>query len=313
MKVTLDLKQLQNEGKITQSELARLASLGREDTGSLLVNLMIGFSVMAVAGGIFLLVPSAVIIMALGAVLMAVGLALVMRGSATWSLVANICILVATLLIAAAIMLLAALSKHHLPFYAASLMVAALLAVCSIPARSGLLASLAVLALFAALGGVAAYTTGYYELMVTQPLLTVLLFSLLALGAHLTSRKLAWTWSRLLVIVARTALLLVNLGFWVGSLWGDALNWLPGATVRIPGGVFALTWAAGLIAVGVWAGRTDRRWVLNLAAVFAGIHFYTQWFDRLGATPGTVLMAGLVLLGFATFLWRVNSGRHAVR
>ena len=92
-----------------------------------------------------------------------------------------------------------------------------------------------------------------------------------------------WEWARLLAVVARTSMFLVNLGFWVGSLWGDDLDWLhrpergpPGRGVR-----------AGLGGGAWWAracgpGRTDRRWVLNLVTVFAGIHFYTQWFEHLG-------------------------------
>jgi iron complex transport system permease protein len=31
--------------------------------------------------------------------------------------------------------------------------------------------------------------------------------------------------------------------------------------------------------------QVNRRWLVNLVALFAGIHFYTQWFERLGATP----------------------------
>ena len=61
-----------------------------------------------------------------------------------------------------------------------------------------------------------------------------------------------------------------------------------------------------LLAAAVWAARANRRWVLNLAATFGGIHFYTQWFERLGADPLTVLAAGLLTLGFATLLWRLN-------
>ena len=45
--------------------------------------------------------------------------------------------------------------------------------------------------------------------------------------------------------------------------------------------------------------------------VFAGIHFYTQWFEHLGATPGSVLLAGVLLLGLAVLLWRLNRGPRA--
>jgi len=40
------------------------------------------------------------------------------------------------------------------------------------------------------------------------------------------------------------------------------------------------------------------RWVLNTVATFGGIHFYIQWVEYLGASSGSVLIAGLLALGF---------------
>lgn len=318
MKVTLDLTRLLNEGAIAPAEYERLARLGRADTGTLLVNVLLGFGVVAVAAGCLLLVPDAGAGAVLGGVLMAAGLGLSVRGPAGWAVVANVCILVAALLLGAGSVLLSqgvtAFGESGppvMPFPAACLLVAALFAVCATLARSGLLAALTVLVLFTVLGSSSSYGHAFYELQVRQPLATVAAFSALALAAHAASRRVAWEWQRLLVVVARTSLFLVNLGFWVGSLWGDDLDWLHRPDAGIPDVAFALAWAAGLVGVVVWAGRTDRRWVLNLVTVFAGIHFYTQWFEHLGATPATVLLAGLAMLGFAVFLWRVNGRRAA--
>ncbi len=142
-------------------------------------------------------------------------------------------------------------SVPAMPFYAACLLVAALFALCAIPARSGLLAALTVLVLFTVLGSSSSYGHVFYELQVRQPLATVVAFSALALAAHAASRVVAWEWARLLTIVARTSLLLVNLGFWVGSLWGDDLDWLPRSNVVVPDVAFALAWAASLVGAGV--------------------------------------------------------------
>lgn len=313
MRVTLDLTKLLNEGAITPVEQERLAGLGRADTGTLLINVLLGFGVVAVAAGCLLLLPDTLLGVLLGGALMATGLALSIRGPAAWAVVANICILVAALLLGVGIVMLSQgvtgfghMGRQVMPSWTAYLLVVALFAACAVPARSGLLASLAVLVLFAVLGSSSSYSHAFYELEVRQPVATVAAFSGLALATYVASRAVAWEWARLLTIVARTSLFLVNLGFWVGSLWGDDLDWLHRPDAGIPAVAFALTWAAGLVGVGVWAGRTDRRWVLNLVTVFAGIHFYTQWFEHLGATPGTVLLAGLAMLGFALFLWRVN-------
>jgi len=41
-------------------------------------------------------------------------------------------------------------------------------------------------------------------------------------------------------------------------------------------------------------------------AVFGAIHFYTQYFERLGASPGSILFAGLAALGIAFAIFRYN-------
>ena len=97
---------------------------------------------------------------------------------------------------------------------------------------------------------------------------------------------------------------LVNFGFWVGSLWGDRTK---AGEVVIADWVFAGLWAIALLAAGIWGWRSSRRWLVNVVAVFGGIDFYTQWFERLGASAQTVLIAGLLALGFAVGLRVLNA------
>ncbi len=314
MKVTLDLSRLLRDGAITAEEHDRLAGLGRRDTGLLLVNVLVGFGVFAVAAGAVALVPSPMTGVVLGGLLMAAGLGL-LAARPEWSILANICILVAALMLGAGIILLGqgvglrdgkAPSAPPLSFDAACLLVAALFAGSAALARSSLLAALTVLVLFVVLGSSSAYEHAFYALRVRQPLATVAAFSGLAFAAHVASLRLVGDWERLAIVVARTAVFLVNLGFWVGSLWGDALDWLAVPHADVPPAAFSAAWAAALLGVALWAGRGNRRWVLNLVAVFGGIHFYTQWFEHLGATPGSVLLAGVLLLGLAVLLWQLN-------
>ena len=326
MKVTLDLSKLLRDGVITPQEHDRLALLGRRETGLLLVNVLIGFGVLAVALGAVAMVPNPLTGVVLGGVLMATGIGLVLSRRAEWTILANICILVAALMLGAGIILLSqgvlrfsddgAGHEPSMSFNAACLLVAALFAAAAALARSSLLAVLTVLLLFTVLGSSSAYSHAFYELEVRQPLAAVVAFSILALAAHAVSRAVPGAWERLAAAVARTAVFLVNLAFWVGSLWGDELDWLavPHGS-GVPPAAFAVTWAAALLATAVWAGRGNRRWVLNLVAVFAGIHFYTAWFEHLGATPGSVLAAGVLVLAFAVLLWRLNrslAGSHGI-
>jgi len=48
---------------------------------------------------------------------------------------------------------------------------------------------------------------------------------------------------------------------------------------------------------------------VNTVAVFGAIHFYAQWFERLGASPGSVLTAGLLALILAIGLRALNTER----
>jgi hypothetical protein len=47
------------------------------------------------------------------------------------------------------------------------------------------------------------------------------------------------------------------------------------------------------------------------AATFGGIHFYTQWFERLRATPKMVIAAGVIAVAIAFALWRYNQRQSA--
>jgi hypothetical protein len=149
-------------------------------------------------------------------------------------------------------------------------------------------------------------------LILSEPAITIVAFSLLAAAAYIVSQQVTPAYERLALVFARVSLLLVNFGFWVGSLWGD----YPGESRRaaawpIPDYVFVVGWAVLLVAAGIWGTCVNRRWVVNTAATFGAIHFYTQWFERLGAQPWAIIVAGLTVVAMAVVLWRYNAGRSA--
>jgi len=310
MKITLDLSKLVEEGKLTPAEAERLKGLAAHDTGSLGINILLGFGIVAVSAGIVALVPTPLAGAAVGAAMFALGLALTLTRAEQWSLLAQICVVIGALIAAAGAVALGEGSLASLIGVTAALAFAALLA------RSSLLTAAAVLLLAACLGARSGYWHATYSVTIYEPALTVALFSLVALAAYLISKRLAADYERLALTAARTAVFLVNFGFWIGSLWGDRLRLLrsfgsdaatsAATTVMIPSWVFGVVWAIALIGVGVWGAMVNRRWVVNVAAVFAAIHFYTQWFERLGATPLAILLGGLILLGVAIGLWSFN-------
>jgi hypothetical protein len=306
MKVTLDLTKLLEEGKITREDHDRLARLGGAATGSLAFNILLGFGVIAVSAGAVALIPNAMTGIVLGAIVLGAGLFLYGGRWHQWEVLAHICTLIGALGLAGGVVI--ETNASVLAFVAITIGFAAT----GIIARSGLLIALAVLALSCSLGARTGYEHATYFLGIEEPTLTIVVFSIVALGTYFLSRILPHAYERLAIMAARVSILLVNFGFWIGSLWGDTSERL---RIVIPETVFIVAWAVGLIAIGIWAARENRRWVLNIAAAFGAIHFYTQWFERLGVNPIVVLLAGILALGFAIGLWHFNrtlfdSGRH---
>jgi len=314
MKITLDLSKLVEEGKISPAEAERLRPLAAHDTYALAINILVGFGVVAVSAGALALMPTVLTVIVLGLVLAAIGLAFTLRGEEQWSLLAQICLVIGALLFCGGVY---ALGEGSL---AAMLFVTAALAGTAIVARSGLLMVAAVLALAACLGARGGYWDAAYTLTIYEPLVTIVLFGLLALGAYYLSKSLAADAERLALIAARTSVFMVNFGFWIGSLWGDhsllirsllqrdpnVLTDFSNRPELIPPLPFVIGWAVVLIGAGIWAVRDNRRWVVNIVAVFGAIHFYTQWFERLGLEPLSVLVGGLPMLAFALGLWSFN-------
>ena len=143
------------------------------------------------------------------------------------------------------------------------------------------------------------------------------------------SHHVGQTYEQLAITFARVSLILVNFGFWIGFLWGDypGESWAQGegyrlwsnreawraAHLHVPETAFIITWAIVIVVVGAWAARNNRRWVVTTAAVFGAIELYTQWFERLGAEPWAIIVAGLTIVAFSIALWRYNltGGRPA--
>lgn len=306
MKVTLDIDKLLRDGRITSAEYAKLKGFAAAETGSLALNILLGFGVVATAGGTLALLQSAQSSIVLGALLAGGGVVLHNHSPRVWGVLSTILLLVGALLAGGGIIAL----THGRP--SGFLIVTILLLLAGIAARSGLLVACGTLALSPTVGAATGYGHATYTLVIQQPALTVVLFSLISWAAYRLSLKLEPEFQRLAIISARTSLFLVNFGFWVGSLWGDspgraAERWARmGGGQTVPDWAFGVSWAVALLATGVWAARENRRWVVNLVAVFGAIHFYTQYFERLGASPGSILAAGLGAIAIAMALVRYN-------
>jgi hypothetical protein len=291
MKVLLDLDRLLADGEISAEQHARLRERAAGDTAALGYGLLAGFGVVAVAAATIALVPSAVTALLLGLGIAGLGLLVHAVAGKRWRLLAELWIVMGALLAAGGLVL--ADDGSAAAFGGSALLLGGLGAI----VRSHLLTVLAVLALASALGARGAYFHASYLLGIEAPTLTALLFAVFALIAFRLHLRLPAASSGLALTAARTGVFLVNFALWVGSLFGD--HFQIGATVTVPALGFVVVWALALLGAGAWGWHTGRRWLVNLCAVFGAIHFLTQWFERLGAAPWSVLVAGLLVLGFA--------------
>ncbi|HLX28201.1 MAG TPA: hypothetical protein VKV24_06925 [Casimicrobiaceae bacterium] len=304
MKVTLDLDVLLARGDIDRGEYDKLRSLSQSATATLAFNIVVAFGMIAIASATFALMPTTATAIALGIGVCAAGLALVMRHDEPWRLLAVICVVAGALLAGGGMVKLGEGS------IASFLLVAMLFAAVSVTTRSAVMAVLAVLALSSCLGARTGYLHAVYFLGIEAPLLTIVVFAALAALLQWGTSRMPLDYRGIATAAARASVFLVNFGFWIGSLWGDraiaarvsdhaSIGAIP---MLLRPGALALAWAIALVAAGVWAFRHDRRWLVTVVAVFGAIDLYTQWFERLGASPASVLTGGLFALAFALAL-----------
>lgn len=313
--IRLDLAALLAARQVTPEEAARLTALALPDQrGSLAINLLLIFGAIAVAAAAIALVPNAPtgLLLALGALAGAEALRRLLRGE-SFALLAAALALMGTLGLAGWV----AWEFREMPATRPALLITALLTAGALWYRSAFLAALAVVALGAVFGSGTGYWHASYALFVEQPTLTIAVFGLLAAGLYRLRRHVPESGAPLATVAARTALILVHLAFWVGSLWGD---WLGGAQwpyedaarpgLHLAPWVFAAAWAAASLALIL---ATRRGGFLSVSAiVFLAIHGYTQYFETFGAEPFSLLIAGLVLVGLAIGAARHLRSRRAV-
>lgn len=305
MKIVLDLTKLVAEGRLTAAQAQELEALARPATGLLAINVLMAFGVFAIAGGVMLLLPTLVTAIALGVMLAGAGLAISYSAGAQWSLLGTAVTMEGALIASAGI--IAQCDARWFGFA----IVAVLLMALAVAIRSALLSALTVLVIAGLLGSSTGYDFATYSLEIKEPTVTIVVFSLLALAAYLVSLRIPGGYEPLAISFSRLCLVMVNFGFWIGSLWGDD----PGHSWRshdamhdvIPDYVFVIGWAVALVGVGTWAARANRRFVVNMVATFGAIHFYTQWFERLGAEPLSITLAGVLMVAVAVALWRYNT------
>ena len=308
MKILVDVDALERDGRITPEVAAELRSGAARDVGSTAISFVLGFGAVSVAAGLLALTQSLHLGAVLGAAFAGGGWAAARALGPVWERMGSIWIIVGALMFTGSV---AALIETPLP---ATLVATALLFAFAVVARSRLLIVFAALSLEGAVGGGTGYWHASYAVIVREPTLTIALFTLVGTAAFLLTQRLSADYEPLALTFARISVVVVNFGFWIGSLWGDtpgaylrdaAQTW--GDTPQLPALDFVVAWAVALVAAGAWAASQGRRFLVNAVAVFGAIHAYTQWFERLGANPLTVVVGGLFAIAVGLGLWRLSA------
>lgn len=210
---------------------------------------------------------------------------------------------------------------------AAHLYTAAVLALVGWWCNVRLITALAIVPFAQALDTGTAYLGAAYVFYSPEPVLTILQMAALGVAVLLLIRGADSRTARHGTILVIMAFVVGNLSALVGSLFGDVVGdtlWGPvrgdetsadwqaareafeASTLSLSPDLFAVLWAAALVALVVWAAMTSRRGLFNAAMTFGAIHAYTQAFESFGDHPLAYVVGGLAAVPLAWGVWQVN-------
>jgi|GEM_PF-158514 len=308
----------------------------KKATFQLAVSSLMIFGIIAISAGIFTLAPSTEIIILLGLILIGIGVSLKqVKGMYSWTLVSFITLVLGALLAAGG--LTYTVENMQIGFLIAALV----FIIVAVLARSGFMSALSAIAIGNVMGlsaGYGFFGSGSYSLGFESRTFAIVGFTLLALIAYNWAQNLKAPQARLATIFARMSLVLINIAFWFGSLFGDMIgeidyfsyedfsvfdslyekqsaflpSWFDGVLI-MPADFFAIGWAIALVLAGAWAVKANNRFTLNTVTVFAAIHFYTQWFEYFGAEAWSLLIAGCLAVLTGVGLSLMGEGKPKKR
>jgi hypothetical protein len=319
-RITLDLDALVADGRLTRAEAERLSGMAMAGRAlSTVVQVLYVLGALGLAGGVMALKPDPLTGMVLAG--LALGFALFTQAIKR----EDLALLGAALGIAGTIGLAGSVAmqfREILAPVAVNAIMTAIVLAAAIALRSRFLAALVPLGLASLLGSSSEYWHASYAIIVTEATITVVAFAAIAGLLLLASLRLPQVWSAMATVAARVSLLLMNFGFWVGSLWGDHIgdhfasrgdawgsDWEAAEAFRqtaifIPDWVFVAGWAAVCVAAIVFLHRY--RFTVNASITFLAINAYTQFFEWFGGSAFIMLTGGVTLLAFAFGLYHFD-------
>lgn len=323
-KITLDLDTLIASGKLTQNEADRLKGFAEPNRAvSTLVQVFYILGALALSAGVVALKPEPIIGLILA--LIALGFAAWVQAKKSESL----SILGVGMSIAGTLGVCGWFATEYGTGTNALLIntvVTLIVLASAIWFRSLFLIALVPVGLAAMLGSGTMYWHASYGIFVTEPTITIIVFGVLALGLFAVCYKLPAIRDMQALVAARVSWMIMNFGFWVGSLWGDYIGehfhfggnyasyeeteaWRATA-FHVPDYAFVVAWALASIGTIFWL--KSHRFAVNAGITFLAINAYTQFFERFYESAWALILGGASLLVFAWALFnfdRANQGK----
>ena len=320
-RITLDLEELVSSGRLTAVEAERLSAMAVPGRGvSSLIQALYILGALGLAAGVVALKPDAST---------GLFLALVALGFAVWvkqTRNEGLSILGTGMAIAGTFGIIGWLALQFgdtLPGVVLHGLATLALVGAALAFDSLFIAAFVPIGLGAMVGSGTAYWHASYGVFVREATVTVLLFAALSVVLFRLGRSLAGIRGHMATVAGRMSWVMMNLGFWVGSLWGDApgaylvkswsgqeltwrdeMAWREAGHLFIPDYVFVVAWAAVSIVTILIA--KNNRFALNAAITFLAINAYTQFFERFGDSALALLTGGVTLMAFAFGLYHFD-------
>lgn len=285
MKILLDIDRLKSEGKISSEEYQRLCQFARQETSSLIFNILLIIGAIGAISAWVDMVPSAVSNLVMGILVSMLGF-FWMKRSPQWSAASLILSLLGALLMSYAILNLGDYTQWSW------LAVTAVLAAIGIISEQSLFIVFAVIASPSALLPISSIHTEIFSVMENNVFSTSLLYTSLSILLYCVWQYKSTRFKRMIAYAAGSCFVLANIAFINGAM----LRYGYGAQYS---DAYALILSAFLVIACWQAIITKNRWIFNTSALFMFINIASKWTAVYGTSVHHELFLSLIALMIA--------------
>lgn len=312
----VDIGTLLAEGIIDDEkaqELKERIEAQKEKNGSPVLNLLIIIGALSIIAGFLGLNPNPHLGVAFAVFLMILGYGIYFLSAKKWVFVAKSFGIIGCLGVCSWLFFI---SNNNLT--SATLVSTILIGIVACTLNSKFLVALLPITISWLIDSATGYFNGVYYISVKQPSISVILYAAMTVAGYAYILKEEGPEEKsknigLIRVFGRTCFIFLNLSFWVGSIFGDdlsasALESYPVSKFPfvIPEYAFSIGWALILLTGTYMGGKFKLGFITNTSIVFFAIHFYTQFFETLGANPLSLLIGGLLMFSSVLAWWRYN-------